>query len=230
MNKPKLTAAIVDDEQIARYGLRSYINRTPSLICVGEFKDTLTLNTYLRDNTPPDIIFMDIRMPEVSGLDFIASNRIESAVIIVSAFEQYALKGFELNVCDYLLKPVSYPRFLQAIDKALRYTYYRKGWADRDFLFIRADRILHRVYIPDIVYLESMENYVMVVTIAERIVTRSTFKALLSSLSHKGIVQIHKSYAVNLSMIKSIESNKIITYGDHILPLSRIYRDSLILP
>ncbi|MBD5263320.1 MAG: response regulator transcription factor [Bacteroides sp.] len=230
MNKPKLTAAIVDDEQIARYGLRSYINRTPSLICVGEFKDTLTLNTYLRDNTPPDIIFMDIRMPEVSGLDFIASNRIESAVIIVSAFEQYALKGFELNVCDYLLKPVSYPRFLQSIDKASRNIYYRKGMAEGDFLFLRADRILHRLYIPDIVYLESMENYVMVVTLTDRMVTRSTFKALLSSLSQKGIVQIHKSYAVNLSMIKSIESNKIITYGDHILPLSRIYRDSLILP
>ncbi len=229
MNQPILTAAIVDDEQTARYGLRSYINRTPTLVCVGEFKDTTTLNAYIRDNTSPDIIFMDIRMPEVSGLDFIASNTITSAVIIVSAFEQYALKGFELNVCDYLLKPVSYPRFLQSVDKASVYSYYRKEKPDSDFIFLRADKILHRIYIPDIVYLESMENYVMVVTINDKIVTRSTFKALLSSLSHKGIVQIHKSYAINRGMIKKIDYNKIVTSGGHILPLSKIYRDTFIL-
>ena len=225
MNKPILTAAIVDDEPTARYGIRSYINKTPSLKCVGEFPDVMSLEQYLHDNSAPDIIFMDIRMPEVSGLDFVASKSVDSAVIIVTAYEQYAIKGFELNVCDYLLKPVSYGRFQQAIDKTSEYVYFKKGLIEEDYIFLRADRMIHRVRISDIEYAESMENYVKVVTSSEKIVTRFTLKEFLEPLTARGITQVHKSYAVNVGRIKKIAGNQIITEGGYVIPLSKTFRE-----
>lgn len=229
MNQPILTAAIVDDEPTARYGIRSYINKTPLLKCIGEFQDVMSLKRYLHDNYAPDIIFMDIRMPEVSGLDFIASKTVDSAVIIVTAYEQYALKGFDLNVCDYLLKPVSYKRFLQAVDKTSKFVYFRKRHIDKDFVFLRADRMIHRIRISEIEYVESIENYVKVVTSHENIVTRSTLKDFLEPLTTKGIVQVHKSYAVNVGKIKNAEGNQIITEGGYVIPLSKTFRDRVLL-
>lgn len=227
MNKPLLTTAIVDDEPTARYGLRSYINKTPFLTCVGEFQDVMSLETYLHDNPTPDIIFMDIRMPEVSGLDFIASKTVDSAIIVVTAYEQYALRGYELNVCDYLLKPVSYGRFMQAVDKTSKYVYYRKGLIDEDFIFLRADRMIYRIPISEIEYVESMENYVKVVTTSEKVVTRSTFKEFLKPLTSKGISQVHKSYAVNVKRIKMTEGNQITTEGGYVIPLSKTFKGRL---
>lgn len=227
MKKPELTVAIVDDEQAARYGLRTYVNKTPSLRCVGEFQDVMTFDSYLRKNSVPDIIFMDIRMPEVSGLQFIASATVDSAFIIVTAYEQFALDGFDLNVCDYLLKPVSYRRFVQAVEKTSKYVYFRKGLVDEDFIFLRSDRIIHRIRISDIEYVESMENYVKILTPEGKIITRSTLRELIDSLSPKGILQIHKSFAVNVVRIKRIERKKIITEGGYVLPFSRTYKDSL---
>lgn len=228
MNKPILTAAIVDDETTARYGIRSYINKTPSLKCIGEFKDVMSLERYLHDNPVPDIIFMDIRMPEVSGLDFIASKAVDSAVIIVTAYEQYAIKGFELNVCDYLLKPVSYSRFQQAIDKTSRYVYFKKGLSEEEYIFLRADRMIHRVRISEIEYVESMENYVKVVTSSEKIITRTSMKEFLEPLTTRGIAQVHKSYAVNVGRIKKIAGNKIITERGYTIPLSKTFREKML--
>lgn len=227
MNKPILTAVIVDDEPTARYGIRSYLNKTPSLKCVGEFQDVMSFERYLHDNPYPDIIFMDIRMPEVSGLDFIATKTVDSAVIIITAYEQYALKGFDLNVCDYLLKPVSYNRFLQAVDKSSKYVYFRKGLIDDDFIFLRADRMIHRIRISEIEYVESMENYLKVVTSHEKVITRSTLKEFLESMTAKDIAQVHKSYAVNIGKIKIADGNQIITEGGFVIPLSKIYKDRM---
>ena len=225
MNKPILTAAIVDDEPTARYGIRSYINKTPSLKCVGEFQDVMSLEQYLHDNSAPDIIFMDIRMPEVSGLDFVASKSVDSAVIIVTAYEQYAIKGFELNVCDYLLKPVSYSRFQQAIDKTSEYVYFKKGLIEEEYIFLRADRMIHRVRISDIEYAESMENYVKIVTSSEKIITRTSMKEFLEPLTAKGIAQVHKSFAVNIVRVKKIAGNQIITEGGYKIPISKTFRE-----
>ena len=228
MTKPILTAVIVDDEPTARYGLRSYINKIPSLICVGEFRDAMSLESYLRSNTAPDIIFMDIQMPEISGIDFIASRTLDSAVVLVTAYEQYAIKGFDLNVCDYLLKPVSFKRFVQSIDKASKYVYFRKGLIEDDFIFLRADRMLWHVRISEIEYVESMENYVKVVTPSEKVVTRSTMKEFLETLTERGIVQVHRSYAVNVGRIKKIDRNQIITEVGYMIPLSTTFREKVL--
>ena len=228
MNKPILTTAIVDDEPTARYGLRSYINKISSLRCVGEFPDVMSLERYLRDNTAPDIIFMDIQMPEISGIDFISSRTLDSAIVLVTAYEQYALKGFDLNVCDYLLKPVSFKRFMQAVEKTSQYIYFRKGLLEENYIFLKADRMIRKILINDIQYLESMENYVKVVTSNEKLITRATLKELLDLLSSKGIVQIHKSFAVNLGKIRQINGNQIVTEEGDLIPLSRIYRERVL--
>ena len=227
MNKPILTATIVDDEPTARYGIRSYINKTPSLKCVGEFRDIMSLERYLHDNSAPDIIFMDIRMPEVSGLDFIASKTVDSAIIIVTAYEQYAIKGFELNVCDYLLKPVSYGRFQQAIDKTSEYVYFKKGLIEEEYIFLRADRMIHRIRISEIEYAESVENYIKVVTSSKKVITRSTMKEFIEPLTTKGIIQVHKSYAVNVGRIRKVDGNKIVTEEGYGIPLSKTYKNRL---
>lgn len=223
-----LSCAIIDDEPTARYGLRSYVNRYPRLRCAGEFQSAVLFGDYLRYNKSPDIIFMDIQMPGITGLDFIASHTVDSAVIIVTAYEQYALRGYELNVCDYMLKPVSYARFQQAVEKASQYVDYRKGVAWEDCIYVRADRMLHRLPLKDIVYIEALENYVMITTLSERITTRSTLKDLLSQLPEKEFMRVHKSYAVNLRHISSISSTGIFMKGiPRDIPLSRSFREPL---
>ncbi len=228
MNSPILTVAIVDDEPTARYGLRSYINKTPSLSCVGEFKDAMSLENFLMKNKAPDIILMDIQMPEISGIDFIASRTLESAIIFVTAYEQYAVTSYQLNVCDYLLKPVSYKRFMQAIEKTSDYVYYRRGLGKEDLIFLRADRMIHCVRISEIEYIESLENYVKIITQTERIIIRSTLKELLANLFEKGIVQVHKSFGVNIRRIKTIEGNKITTEHGHLINMTKTYREHLL--
>lgn len=221
-----LTCVIVDDEPAARYGLRSYVNRLPQLSCIGEFQSAIQFGEYLRHDKAPDIIFMDIKMPGMTGLDFIGSHIVDSAVVIVTAFEQYALRGYELNVCDYLLKPVSYARFQQAVEKAVRYVEYRNGNAREDCIFIRADRMLHRLPLKDIVYIEALENYVTITTVSERLTTRSTLKDMLSQLPAKDFLRVHKSFAVNVSYISSVgRSHIIMKIGSKEIPLSRSYRD-----
>ena len=227
MTKPILTAIIVDDEPTARYGLRSYINKIPSLRCVGEFPDVMALERYLRDNTAPDITFMDIQMPEISGIDFIASRTLNSAIILVTAYEQYAVQGFDLNVCDYLLKPVSLKRFMQAVEKTSQYLYFKKGLLEENYIFLKADRMIRRILINDIQYLESMENYIKIITSKEKVITRATLKELIESLSLKGFIQVHKSFVVNIGKIRLIDGNHIVTDAGHVIPLSRKYRDGM---
>lgn len=251
-----LTCIIVDDEQTARYGLRSYVNKTPNLICIEEFSGISCLEEYLRHNLAPDILFMDIRMPGKSGLDYIATKTVDSAIIIVTAYEQYALKGFDLNVCDYLLKPVPYQRFKRAVDKATQYLSYLrgrsndlKGRSTDDSIFIRADRIIHQVRLNDIIYLKALENYVQiytttkyttfgnnltlpspnrVITNSQIITTRTTLKALLSQLPAEQFIQIHKSYAVNLRHIRAISNTTLIMVNTYELPLSKNFRFPLL--
>ncbi|MBD5185831.1 MAG: response regulator transcription factor [Bacteroidales bacterium] len=225
---PQTTCAIVDDEAMARYGIRSYICKTPGLKCVAELRDASELENYLDHNPTPDIIFLDIQMPEISGLDFIASRTVESAIIVVSAYEEYAIRGFELNVCDYLLKPVSYPRFTQAIEKAEQYLAYRKGPNRDKAIYVRAEKVYRRIRTETILYLESIENYVRIHTVTERIMTRITLKELIATLPPNMFIRLHKSYVVNLTMVSEIRRSSVVMEGGEELPMSRRYREDVV--
>lgn len=223
----KLTCVIVDDEPAARYGLRSYINRIPNLECVAEFRDAVSFQSFLTRDNAPDIVFMDIRMPEIDGLEFISASKTDSAIIIVTAYDMYALRGYELNVTDYLLKPVSFPRFEAAVDKARLYLTRNYPDSTKDHIFIRADRILHRICITDIIYIEAMENYVRVTTVKDRITARSTMKEI-SQILPSSLYRVHKSFIININHILSIRQKTIIMSGDIEIPLSPTFRKGLL--
>ena len=223
-----LTCAIVDDERTARTGLRNYINRTHNLNCVSECSDAASFEAYLRQNRAPNIVFMDICMPGMSGIDFIASHALGTAFIIVTAYEQYAIKGYDLNVTDYLLKPVSYSRFMQAVEKAAHFIGARPDAGADESIFVRADGLTHRIALHDIVYLEAMENYVRVFTTTDRIITRTTLKDILSRLPAKEFIQVHKSYVVSLAHIARISGSTIIMSPFGEIPTSRTYRHKIL--
>lgn len=235
---PQLTCIIVDDEPVARHGLRGYVDRTDMLRCTAMCDSAESLDTYLRTHPAPDIIFIDIRMPGISGIEYLATHAVASAVIIVTAYEEYALQGYELNVTDYLLKPVSYARFLRAADKARAYTLMRRGEpTGPDSIFIRSDRIIHRIMPADILYVESLENYIRIHTAtSERITARMTLKSLLAMLPPDSFMQTHKSYIVNLTRILTVDGLTIRLASPqgtepsaHIaIPLSRTIRPELL--
>lgn len=170
---------------------------------------------------------MDICMPEISGLDFISNCTIDSAIIIITAYEQYALKGYELNISDYLLKPVSYIRFQKAIDKVRQYLDFKRNATVEDYIFVRSDRIIHRIDLRDIVYIESLENYVRIMTVSDCIIVRTTLKDMLKSLPAEKFVQVHKSFIINLTRIGSIEKNFITMNPVGEINISRNYRKYL---
>lgn len=223
-----LSCAIIDDEPTARYGLKSYINRTPALNCEIEFSGAVSFAEYLVCHPAPDIVFMDILMPGMSGLEFIATHTTGSAIIIVSAYERYAIKGYDLNVTDYLLKPVSYNRFFKAVEKARLYLDFNRSAPQDNHIFIRADRQIVRIATNDIVYIEGLENYVRIFTTRDRIISRMTLKDILLNLPDVDFIRIHKSYIVNLSHIQSIRHGVALLhppFGQ--IPVSRTYRDIL---
>lgn len=232
-----LTCIIVDDEPVARHGLRSYANRTETLSCVAMCDSSESLDSYLRMHPAPDIIFIDICMPGISGIDYLATHTVSSAVIIVTAYEEYALLGYDLNVTDYLLKPVSYIRFLRAVEKAQAYTLMRRGEPSApDSIFIRTDRIIHRIITADIIYIKALENYVRILTESEHITARMTLKSILAMLPHDRFMMTHKSYIVNLDRILSVDALSIrlttgkspTTSAEIAVPLSRAIRAGLL--
>lgn len=162
-------------------------------------------------------------MPFISGLDYIATLVDPPMVIITTAYGEYALKGYELDVIDYLLKPVSFPRFLKAVTKARDFFNRHTGIRNRDFMFLRADRKLHKVRFADILYIEAVENYVKVVTADSVIVTRTPLHSLLADLPASGFLRIHKSYVVNMDHVTCVEGNMLILPGATI-QVSRSYR------
>lgn len=232
MNKT-LKCIIVDDEPTARLGLRGYVDKTDGLQCVAMADDAMTLDAYIdrtrHSEDAPDIIFIDIEMPGMSGLDYLESKRVDAAVIVVTAYEQYALRGYELNVTDYLLKPVSFTRFAKAVDKARKFVEMCRGINTSDYIFLRADRKLHKVDSADIIYVQGLENYVIVHTPTERIITRTTMRQLLASLPPSHFLQVHKSYIVNLSKIRSIEGHILHLESGHDVPIARSMRNDIYL-
>lgn len=215
MNGKILTCAIVDDEPLAREGLLEYVARTDGLECVALCRDTVELARFLEAGHA-DIVFMDIRMPGISGLEFLETAPLSAAIVIVTAYPQYALKGFDLDVADYLVKPVSYGRFGRAVAKAA-------ALADNSTpaLLVRADRTLHRLRQSSVIMAEAMENYVRLHTTGEVLTVRATFKAIMSQLDPYGFVRVHKSYAVNIRHVIALSADRVTLEGGICCPVSK---------
>lgn len=222
----KIKCVITDDEPVARKGLQSYVERVDFLELTGVCEDAIQLNTLLKTQQP-DLLLLDIEMPYLSGLDLLATLVNPPKVIITSAYEQYALKGYEFNVSDYLLKPISFERFLKAVNKIYDAMQKEEGTAETDkYIFVKYERQIKKVYLKEILFVEGEENYVYIYTLAGKIMVRSTMKHILESLPEGHFLQIHKSYVVNVEHIHNVEGN-MLGIGEYKVPIARNYREEV---
>ncbi len=222
----QIKCVITDDEPTACEGLQRYVERVDFLSLLAVCEDAMQLNTFLQTEQP-DLLFLDIEMPYLSGLELLASLEHPPHVIITSAYERYALKGYELNVADYLLKPISFDRFLKAVNKVHNLLQQeRRSDGMADFMFVRADRQMHKVFFKDILVVEGLENYVCIYTENAKLLVRSTMLHIIESIPREGFLQVHKSYLVNVKKIERIDGNRIMV-GQHAVPVARNFREKV---
>lgn len=222
-----LNSIIIDDEPLSRKGLREYIYDIDFLNLVGEFDNPLKAATDIKERNV-QLLFLDIQMPKISGLDFFKSLQNAPPVIFTTAFPQYALDGFELNALDYLVKPISFDRFFKAALKAKEYYEVREKnrlevsppGSREKFFFIKADNKLVKILFDEILFVEALQNYVTIQTTNKKYVTYLTFKSVEEYLPSDEFIKCHKSYIVAASKVSSIEGNEIII-GTHHIPISR---------
>ena len=221
---------VVDDEPMARDVLRRYIEKVPTLKLTGECSNAIDALVFLQNNNI-DLIFLDIRMPELLGTDFVKALRNPPKIIFTTAFKEYALDGYELDVIDYLLKPVRFERFLKAVNKAFpkkdevvpNIGEGNERKTGTDFIYLRVDRKLVKIVLSDILYIESARDYVKVITKDKSYVTRQTISSIEAMLSGNEFIRIHRSYIVGISKIKSL-TNELVEIGDTELPIGKLYK------
>lgn len=216
---------IVDDEPLARKGLRNYIEKTGFLSLTAECETALELNVLLREKSA-DVIFLDVEMPGLTGMEFLAASVKLPKVIIVSAYEQYALKGYELDIFDYLLKPVSYERFLKSVNKLYDLLEKEQKTDTGEYIFVKVEKKTKKIMLKDILYIESMENYIWIHTTSSKEMVYCSLKMIAESLPPHFFVQVHRSYIVNTEHIQAIEGNRI-EIENHIIPLSRDLKEDI---
>ena len=222
----KVKCIITDDEPVAREGLQSYVEKVDFLALTGVCEDAIQLNTLLKTEQP-DLLFLDIEMPYLSGLDLLATLSNPPKVIITSAYEQYALKGYELDVTDYLLKPISFERFLKAVNKVHDLLQKETAPAAEEFLFVKSDKQMKKVFLKDILFIEGLENYICMYTASDKILVHSTMKNIYNSLPESDFIQTHRSFIVNIHHVSLIEGN-ILNIAGHEIPIARNYRETVL--
>jgi DNA-binding LytR/AlgR family response regulator len=223
----KLNCIIIEDEPPAAEKLKAFVNRIPNLKLEGVFENALDGLNYIREN-PMDIIFLDIQMEHLTGIQMLECMQSKPYIIITSAYSEYALKGYELQVFDYLLKPYSFERFLQAVNKVCDDAQVKKKSQDqKKQLFVKTDYRIENICVDDILYIEGMQAYLRIVLRGRKIMTKSSFKALLAELPENKFIQVHKSWAINISQIDSIERNRI-KIGDHVIPIGETFREGFL--
>jgi len=220
-----IQCVITDDEPLARKGLLGYAAKTGFLQVVQTCEDAIQLNTVLKQQQV-DLLFLDIEMPYITGIEFIKGYPNPPKVIFTTAYERYAIEGFELDVLDYLVKPISFERFLKAANKAYDY-FVAKQPEEQQYFFIKTDNKLEKVLFSDILFAEALENYVAIYTADKKIITHATLKSVQESLPAKQFVQPHKSYIININHVNAIEGN-VLHIGKFEVPVSKYQKDEML--
>jgi two-component system, LytTR family, response regulator len=216
----------IDDEPLALKKVISFIERLNGIILVKTFDNALDAIPFLKEQKI-DLMFLDIQMEKFTGIQFLESVHYRPQVIITTAFEEYALKGFDLNVTDYLLKPYSFERFVQAIDKVMETMQIKllnKKEDERSFIFVKTEYRLEKVFLDEILYIEGMRDYLQIVTQSKKIMTLQNFKFIESKLKPPLFIRVHKSFMISTDKIESIERN-IIKISNKQIPVSNTYRE-----
>lgn len=222
----KISCIIIEDEPLAAKVLSDYIAQVPFLELKGSFKDAILATEYLHDNQV-DLIFLDIHLPKLKGMAFLKTLANPPAVIITTAYHQYAVEGFELNVTDYLLKPIEFERFLVAVNKvktAQKATVQDAGTATRDYLFLNVQKKKVKIHFNDILFIESQREYIKIVTIKKEYYSKMTTTEIELILPAAQFRRIHRSFIVSVNKIESYNSEMVEINGVQ-LPIGRAYRD-----
>jgi DNA-binding LytR/AlgR family response regulator len=231
-----LKCVTIDDEPLARECIVNYINEVDFLQSVGTGNNPVEL-TRLLDQHEVDLIFLDIQMPVINGIEFLKMTVHTPLVIITTAYPSYALESFQLDVLDYLLKPITFDRFFKSVNKAKDYHQLltrsqeasdsSKIKQGEDYFFIKCEYKYERIYYDDILYVQGLQNYVTIYTRKGKYVTLLYLKNVEENLNRQSFIRVHKSYIVSVSKIEAIENNDILIQSARI-PISRNYRDEVI--
>ncbi|MBA4849377.1 LytTR family DNA-binding domain-containing protein [Emticicia sp. BO119] len=229
----KLRCVIVDDEPLASEGLMKYIEVIDYLELVAIAENPLELNKIL-ENERIDLIFLDIQMPHMTGLDFLKIKTNLPMVIITTAYPNYALEGFQFDAVDYLLKPITFNRFFKATNKAKELHYLKNQKTENqpqnsepDYLFIKCESKYEKILIDEILFVQALQNYVIIFTTRGKYMTLLPLKTVEEYLDPTRFLRVHKSYLVAIAKIGSIENNDI-TIQSHLIPISRTMREQVI--
>jgi DNA-binding LytR/AlgR family response regulator len=227
----KIKCLVVDDEPPAREILKQHIAGVDALELTGTCANAVEAISFLKDH-PVDLIFLDIQMPQLLGTNFIRTLKSPPKVIFTTAFRKYALEGFELDAVDYLLKPISFERFLKGVNKVLQINFPVDHASSNkenhrepanSFLYFRADRKMVKVFFNDILFIEALKDYIKIVTQSRTIVTKYVLTTLAELLPSDEFLRIHKSYIVAINKIESFNADTI-QIAKHELPIGRLYK------
>lgn len=226
----KLTCLIVDDEPIARKGLQEYVDDIDFLECVATCESALKASHHLMENRI-DLIYLDIQMPKLSGIDFLKTLKHPPLTIFTTAYTHYAIEGYSLDVIDYLVKPITFERFLKASQKALEFSQLRaradNHAGEGDYFFVRCDSKFEKVLFKDVSFIEALQNYAIIHVPGRKLITYITLTSLEKQLPKDRFIKVHKSYLVSVPHIQAIEGNEILMESSRI-PISRNLRDEVI--
>lgn len=225
----------VDDEPLALNIIREYVSKVPFLNLIKTFDNGIDVFEYLKTNKV-ELMFLDIQMEELTGIQLLNLLQNKPKIILTTAYDSYAIKGYELDVTDYLLKPFSFERFFKAVNKSYELLMLEKGEKSEiantykeistheDYFFVKTEFRLQKINFDDILYLEGQGDYICIVTTTGKIMTLQNFSKIESILPSSKFMRVHKSYIISLSRIEKIERNRIKT-GEKIIPISDTYKD-----
>lgn len=224
----KLNCLIVDDEPLSLDVLEKYIQDIPELQLAGRCLDAFAALKMLKE-TKVDLLFLDINMPKLSGINMVKTMDQLPEVVFTTAYPEYAVEGFELEVLDYLVKPISFERFVKTINKAQKKFEGNssKGGNPQDFMMVKSNKKLYKVPLQEIIYIQSMGDFVKIFTQEKAYISSDTLKNIAAQLPDQQFIRIHKSYVISLMAFKYIEGNQV-KIGDDYLPIGLTYKDSLL--
>ncbi len=224
-----MNCIIIDDDLMSRRIIEEFVNRTDQLHLLSSYENAVDAINAFNSEEDIDLIFLDIEMPEMSGIDFMETLANPPQIIIISSKDKYALDAFNYDVTDYLLKPISYSRFFKAVNKA-NVRFKNKVDTKEDEIFIKKNSALVRLKYEDILWVEALENYVIFNTFGEKYTIHFTMKAIEQKLPSNRFTRVHRSYIVNTSSINVIEDNSVIIKtheGSKSIPIGKSYKDKL---
>ena len=227
----QLNCLIVEDEPVARKGLEEYVKEVPFLNLVGQAENAIKAAGMMSEHSI-DLMFLDIQMPKLTGIEFLKTMKNPPLVIVTTAYSEYALEGYALDVVDYLMKPITFERFLKAAQKAYDLHQLKKASGihekvAEDHFFVKCDGKFEKVFFNEVTYIEGLQNYAIIHTVNKKLITYITMTSVEQQLPKEHFLKVHKSYIVSVQQVKAIEGNEILI-GQARIPISRTLKDEVV--